>query len=171
MGLLDDAIREHIELKRAHGADPAEVARLERDAFGPASQAPQPLEIATEEPREPVDPALLEPQVDAPLPVEEPPPIDEPLAVEPEHPVASEALPPRMPEPPVPEPEPEPVVHQHVPEPEPEPELEPAAGGAELPHATSATKSHARITWGSGWESESPGSMSTACWPSSRACA
>ncbi len=28
MGLLDDAIREHLELKRRHGADPDEVARL-----------------------------------------------------------------------------------------------------------------------------------------------
>jgi hypothetical protein len=35
MGLLDDAIREHLELKRRHGADPGEVARLEREAFGP----------------------------------------------------------------------------------------------------------------------------------------
>jgi hypothetical protein len=36
MGLLDDAIREHLELKRKHGADPAEVAREEREALGPA---------------------------------------------------------------------------------------------------------------------------------------
>jgi hypothetical protein len=35
MGLLDDAIREHIELKRLRGADPSEVARQERDALGP----------------------------------------------------------------------------------------------------------------------------------------
>src|SRR4029078_3102892 len=27
MGLLDDAIREHLELKRRHGADPSEVSR------------------------------------------------------------------------------------------------------------------------------------------------
>ena len=30
MGLLDDAIREHLELKRRHGADPDEVARQEQ---------------------------------------------------------------------------------------------------------------------------------------------
>jgi hypothetical protein len=36
MGLLDDAIREHLELKRLRGADPSEVARLEREALGPA---------------------------------------------------------------------------------------------------------------------------------------
>jgi hypothetical protein len=35
MGLLDDAIREHIELKRRRGADPSEVARQEQDALGP----------------------------------------------------------------------------------------------------------------------------------------
>ncbi len=34
MGLLDDAIREHLELKRRRGADPGSVAREERDAFG-----------------------------------------------------------------------------------------------------------------------------------------
>jgi hypothetical protein len=35
MGLLDDAIREHLELKRRRGADPAEVARSEQEALGP----------------------------------------------------------------------------------------------------------------------------------------
>jgi len=34
MGLLDDAIREHLELKRRHGADPNEVSRQEREALG-----------------------------------------------------------------------------------------------------------------------------------------
>src|ERR1700694_5709217 len=35
MGLLDEAIREHLELKRLRGADPGEIARLEREALGP----------------------------------------------------------------------------------------------------------------------------------------
>ncbi len=35
MGLLDDAIREHLDLKRRRGADPAEIERAERDALGP----------------------------------------------------------------------------------------------------------------------------------------
>jgi hypothetical protein len=35
MGLLDDAIREHLELKRLRGADPGTVAREEQDALGP----------------------------------------------------------------------------------------------------------------------------------------
>ena len=39
MGLLDDAIREHLDLKRRHGADASEVARQEREAFG---QGPMP---------------------------------------------------------------------------------------------------------------------------------
>ena len=34
MGLLDDAIREHLELKRRRGADATEVARQEQEAFG-----------------------------------------------------------------------------------------------------------------------------------------
>jgi hypothetical protein len=35
MGLLDDAIREHLELKRQQGADPEELARKEREALEP----------------------------------------------------------------------------------------------------------------------------------------
>jgi hypothetical protein len=35
MGLLEDAIREHLELKRLRGADPAEVAREQREALDP----------------------------------------------------------------------------------------------------------------------------------------
>ena len=46
MGLLDDAIREHLDLKRRRGADPSEVERDEREALGPvrrtqASAAPE----------------------------------------------------------------------------------------------------------------------------------
>jgi hypothetical protein len=35
MGLLDDAIREHLELKRLRGADPGLVSREENEVFGP----------------------------------------------------------------------------------------------------------------------------------------
>jgi hypothetical protein len=35
MGLLDDAIREHLELKRRRGADASEIARLQSEALGP----------------------------------------------------------------------------------------------------------------------------------------
>jgi hypothetical protein len=41
MGLLDDAIRDHLELKRRRGADPAEVERAERDALGPVRRQPE----------------------------------------------------------------------------------------------------------------------------------
>jgi hypothetical protein len=34
MGILDDAIREHLELKRRHGADSQEVSRQEREILG-----------------------------------------------------------------------------------------------------------------------------------------
>jgi hypothetical protein len=42
MGVLDEAIREHLELKRRHGADPGEVARLEHEALGPARREAAP---------------------------------------------------------------------------------------------------------------------------------
>ena len=45
MGLLDDAIRQHLELKRRHGADASDVAKLEREAFGPAEQ-PEPAAMS-----------------------------------------------------------------------------------------------------------------------------
>jgi hypothetical protein len=38
MSILDDAIREHLELKRQHGADESDVKKLEDEAFGPPSR-------------------------------------------------------------------------------------------------------------------------------------
>lgn len=49
MGILDEAIREHLELKRQHGADDSELKQLEDEAFGPPERpgsgedAPDPL--------------------------------------------------------------------------------------------------------------------------------
>jgi hypothetical protein len=40
MSLLDEAIREHLDLKRRRGADPSEVERLEREALGPVRRSP-----------------------------------------------------------------------------------------------------------------------------------
>jgi hypothetical protein len=44
MGILDEAIREHLELKRQHGADDSELKQLEDQAFGrserPGAEAP-----------------------------------------------------------------------------------------------------------------------------------
>ncbi len=38
MGILDEAIREHLELKRQHGADDSEIKELEDQAFGPGER-------------------------------------------------------------------------------------------------------------------------------------
>lgn len=46
MSILDDAIREHLELKRAHGADEAEVKKLEDEAFGPPGRPEEPDPLA-----------------------------------------------------------------------------------------------------------------------------
>ena len=60
MGLLDDAIREHLELKRTRGADPSEVLRQEREALGasgrPEAAEAAPQVVAREEPTNDVDP-------------------------------------------------------------------------------------------------------------------
>jgi hypothetical protein len=52
MGLLDDAIKEHLELKRKHGAPEQEVQRQEEEALGPvrreAAQQPESVEAETE---------------------------------------------------------------------------------------------------------------------------
>lgn len=62
MGLLDDAIREHLELKRRRGADPAEVARAEQDALGPVRREPEPAApVAEEHPAEASAPAAHAP--------------------------------------------------------------------------------------------------------------
>ncbi len=55
MGILDDAIKEHLELKRQRGADDSELKQLESEAFGAAERpgdegsAPDPLAEAPTE--------------------------------------------------------------------------------------------------------------------------
>src|SRR5687767_7689844 len=53
MGILDDAIREHLELKRKHGVPEDEVERQEEEALGPArrevAQQPEDAELAADE--------------------------------------------------------------------------------------------------------------------------
>ena len=70
MGLLDDAIREHLELKRKHGADPADVARQEQEALGEGMRnefaQPAAPAVASEPEPEP------EAEAAAPAPVHEP---------------------------------------------------------------------------------------------------
>jgi len=94
MGLLDDAIREHLELKRKHGADPEDVARQENEALGQGGpraefaqpgaepEAPAPEAAAPAEAAPPADPPApefhvpeFEPAAEPPAP--EPEPVDE----------------------------------------------------------------------------------------------
>jgi hypothetical protein len=96
MGLLDDAIREHLELKKRHGAEPTEIADLEREAFGPARRGPEPLEVPGDD--EAVA-AVPEGEIEAGGDVSEVAEI-----VPPEVPVESEALPEPKPAPAAPEP-------------------------------------------------------------------
>jgi hypothetical protein len=72
MGELDDAIREHLDLKRRRGADPAEVERAEQEALGPVRRGPvepDPPELVMDEAHRP-DPAAwdehYEDELDAP---------------------------------------------------------------------------------------------------------
>jgi hypothetical protein len=62
MGLLDDAIREHLELKRQRGADPGEVAREQREALDAPVQ-----EASAEEAPAVADAASAAPLIDPPL--------------------------------------------------------------------------------------------------------
>ena len=103
MGLLDDAIREHLELKRRRGADAEEVSRLEQEALGPprrgefagAATPAEPAEpVEAHEPSEPdepmeevepletVDPREPEPVDEDPVVAvrAEPAPLDQPTA-------------------------------------------------------------------------------------------
>ena len=50
MGILDEAIREHLDLKRQHGAADTELQQLEDEAFGPpARPGGEPVESAVAE--------------------------------------------------------------------------------------------------------------------------
>ena len=90
MGVLDDAIREHLELKRKHGASEGEIEQQEQEALGaPQRQVAAPVEAqaaeaevaerpaeSVEEEAPPVeseqlepDPAAVEPEVVEPEPI------------------------------------------------------------------------------------------------------
>ena len=94
MGLLDDAIREHLELKRRHGADPQEVARQEDEALGPiGGHEPHPEDEHEHEPE-------LAGVSDDQLELEEPPtPYEAPAAAEAEPEPEEPELPPVAEEP------------------------------------------------------------------------
>jgi hypothetical protein len=119
MGVLDDAIREHLELKRLHGTPEEELRRQEEEALGPVRREvapseetedsgdgeppPEAPETTAEGSAEPAGPGLAPFDSEAPLQQVEPRAEDE----EPE-PFADEAAP-AVPEPvePLPEAEPE----------------------------------------------------------------
>jgi hypothetical protein len=50
MGMLDDAIREHLELKRRQGAAEDEVSRLENEAFGAARREAAVIAVPEDQP-------------------------------------------------------------------------------------------------------------------------
>lgn len=145
MGILDEAIREHLELKRAHGAGDSELRQLEDEAFGQAERpgdeeahdpaAEAPTEFMTqpetaEEPavrREPTITDLQEPPpfAEEPAPAESEAASDEPAPVD-QAPAEEE------------QPAMEHEIVADVPEPaESEPEIESAGPSTEERHAIS----------------------------------
>jgi len=134
MGILDEAIREHLELKRAHGAGDSELKQLEDEAFGQAerpgdeeahdSAAEAPTEFMTqpeaaEEPAARREPTIADLQEPPPLPpAEEPASVDE-APVEEEQPAMEHEIVADLPEP----------------EADAEPEIEPSGPSTEERHA------------------------------------
>jgi hypothetical protein len=79
MGALDDAIREHLELKRRHGASEDEIQRAEAEALGPARREPgaDPYVDEAGMSAPPPPPVAFDDRFDEPLHavVDEPPPL------------------------------------------------------------------------------------------------
>lgn len=111
MGILDEAIREHLELKRQHGAGDSELQELEDEAFGqaerpgdepaadPAAEAPTQFMEQPEVPEDPGDrrePTIADLQEPPPLPAETAVPAEEQPAME--HEVVAEVPEPEEPE-------------------------------------------------------------------------
>src|SRR5256714_8660032 len=86
MGVLDDAIREHLDLKRQRGAPEAETARAEGEALGPARRSAIP---AIHDEDETVDRSSDETLIVPPVQDVAPPPLaedrvdDEPTRIDP----------------------------------------------------------------------------------------
>jgi hypothetical protein len=127
MGVLDDAIREHLELKRKHGSPEEELRRQEEEALGPVRhEVAPPDEVEVKVDGEPA----AEAQGPAAEPVAEPSEATEPVAEQ--GPAAEPVAEPSEPAEPVAEPaEPAPFDAETSllaePEPEPFPEDEAAA--------------------------------------------
>lgn len=133
MGMLDDAIREHLDLKRRQGADPSEIAQLETEALGGGNDAKPELDddaelLEVEESADLEVTAADEPgQAEPELPIVEEPIAEEVVELEPEAGQPTEQFSPEeveaamRPEP-IAEPEPAPVA---APAPDPEPIAQP----------------------------------------------
>jgi hypothetical protein len=137
MGVLDDAIRQHLELKRKHGASEGEVERQEQEALGAPRREPVPAEAEEAQP---------EPVADAPPAVEEPPV----RAEEPPR-AAPEPAPERIE---VADPAPESV--EAPPEPEPEPAAAAEPEVAEQPAPPVEQPADDEPDWDFGSQSDEP---------------
>lgn len=127
MGILDEAIRDHLDLKRQHGARESELAEIEEEALGSGDQ-PDPFtagelfsEVST--PGAPVEGAGEQtpgPATPPPPGLEDAPPLEDPTQlVEPRTPPPAPEPATPAPEPPIPEaPAPEPPASE-PPAPEP----------------------------------------------------
>ena len=130
MGTLDDAIREHLELKKRLGASEDEIKEKETEAFGkgarPAPAEPEPAP----EPREPESAGEGEPFIEHDLAAADPAPNGKPQGpagyemFEPDEVPAEESLDPELR-----------VRDERRPEPELEPEAEPEAEPEPAPWA------------------------------------
>ncbi len=92
MGILDDAIREHLELKRQHGAEDEDLERLENEAFGPAARPGDP-DFAEPAAGTGEQPAAAEPPSEESPTAADPPSeeiVVEPIEAPPEEPPAAE---------------------------------------------------------------------------------
>jgi hypothetical protein len=133
MGILDEAIREHLELKRAHGAGDSELKQLEDEAFGqaerpgdeeahdPAAEAPTEFMTQPEVAEEPAarrEPTIADLQEPPPSFEEEPAPVEEAPAEE-EQPAMEHEI----------------VADLSEPEDDAEPEIEPSGPSTEERHA------------------------------------
>lgn len=103
MGILDEAIREHLELKRQHGADDSELQQLEDQAFGQAERpgdeagahdpaAEAPTQFMTQPDLGEEAPARREPTI---ADLQEPPPPPQPAEEQPamEHEIVADEPP------------------------------------------------------------------------------
>jgi hypothetical protein len=116
MGILDDAIKEHLELKRQHGADASELKQLEDEAFGaaerPGGEGSTPDALA-EAPTQFMTQPVVEEGSGRPAPraeiadLQEAPPAESEALAEEESPVIEHEAVPEAPVAPEPEPAPE----------------------------------------------------------------